>query len=152
MYEYMATTEEIETISITSKIQSWALLIILNLCPILFYSIVARNTGNLHKDEIQSKIGTLYSGLKAKHPSVKFQSLAFLVRRSLFVAITFLLFKYPGIQVQLMIYMTMLQIIYIGHQDFYETRGARTLEIINESIFVLIQYNFVLLHALVTDP
>jgi len=148
----MATHEVTDAPSTASKIQSWAILIILNLCPILFYSIVARNTGNLHKDEIQSKIGTLYSGLKAKHPSVKFQSFAFLVRRSLFVVITFVLFDYPGIQVQLMIYMTLLQIIYIGHQDFYETRGAKALEITNESIFVLIQYNFVLLHALVSDP
>ena len=73
------------------------------------------------------------------------------MRRSLFVAITFLLFSQPGMQVQLMIYMTLIQIIYIGHQDFYETRGAKSLEIINESIFVLIQYNFVLLHGLVSD-
>ena len=74
------------------------------------------------------------------------------MRRSLFVVITFVLFDYPGIQVQFMIYMTLLQIIYIGHQDFYETRGAKALEITNERIFVLIQYNFVLLHALVSDP
>jgi len=50
-----------------------------------------------------------------------------------------------------MIYMTLIQIIYIGHQEFYETRGGKSLEIINESIFVLIQYNFVLLHGLVSD-
>ena len=71
------------------------------------------------------------------------------MRRSIFVLITFSLFNYPGLQVQLMIYMTLLYIIYIGHQDFYETKGSKSLEIINEFIFVILQYNFVLLHGLV---
>ena len=48
-----------------------------------------------------------------------------------------------------MIYMTLFQIIYLGHVEFFETRASRSLEIINESIFVLIQYNFVLLNNLV---
>ena len=49
-----------------------------------------------------------------------------------------------------MIYMTLLQIIYLGHVEFFGTRASRSLEIINESIFVLIQYNFVLLNNLVS--
>ena len=50
-----------------------------------------------------------------------------------------------------MIYMTLLYIIYLGHVEFFETRASRSLEIINESIFVLIQYNFVLLNNLVYE-
>ena len=48
-----------------------------------------------------------------------------------------------------MIYMTLIQIIYLGHVEFFETSFAKSLEIINESVFVLIQYNMVLLVNLV---
>ena len=50
-----------------------------------------------------------------------------------------------------MIYMTLLYIIYLGHSEFFETKSARSLEIVNESIFVLIMYNFVLLNNLVYE-
>jgi len=95
-YEDMTTHENTKPPSEVAKIQSWAIIVILNLCPFLFYAIVARNSDNLEKDEIQSKIGTLYNGLKASHSSVKSYSLTFLMRRSVFVAITFLLFSHPG--------------------------------------------------------
>ena len=78
--------------------------------------------------------------------------LVFLLRRTLFVTITFALAKEPGIQTQLAIFITLIYLIYIGYAEFYEPgSGGKTLEIINESIFVLIQYNFVLLHNLVWD-
>lgn len=48
--------------------------------------------------------------------------------------------------------MTLLYIIYLGYAEFFETRGSKSLEIINESLFVLIMYNFVLLNGLVDDP
>ena len=50
-----------------------------------------------------------------------------------------------------MIYMTLLYLIYIGHAWFYETPASKSLEIFNESVFVLIQYNFVLLNNLVWE-
>ena len=50
-----------------------------------------------------------------------------------------------------MIYMTVLYIIYLGYADFFETFGGKVLEIVNESVFILIQYQFVLLHNLVWD-
>lgn len=62
----------------------------------------------------------------------------YLVRRSLFVAITFALFEKPGIQLQLMTFMTVLYIIYVGYQDFYTTSSGKKLEMFNECVFVLI--------------
>ena len=50
-----------------------------------------------------------------------------------------------------MIYMTLIYIIYLGYAEFFETRGAKSLEILNESVFVLIMYNFVLLNNLLSD-
>ena len=44
-----------------------------------------------------------------------------------------------------MIYMTLLQIIYIGYTEIYELSSDKNLEMFNESVFILIQYQFVLL-------
>ena len=150
-YDKMTTKETTEETSSSSKAVSIGILVVLNLCPLLFYTIVKRNDTNLDKKEIQAKIGTLYSGLNAKKRSVSTRALVFLLRRSLFVGITFGLFSQPGLQVHFMIFMTMLYIIYLGYQDYYETRGSKSLEITNESVFVLIQYCFVLLHNLVWE-
>ena len=49
------------------------------------------------------------------------------------------------------IYLTLWYIIYLGYGEFFETPGGKRLEIVNESIFVIIQYNFVLLQNLVWD-
>lgn len=39
----------------------------------------------------------------------------------------------------------------MGHVEYFDTPKAKQLEIFNESVFVLIQYNFVLLHNLVWE-
>lgn len=45
-----------------------------------------------------------------------------------------------------MIFTTLLYVIYLGHAEFYEFSFAKSLEILNESVLILIMYNFVLLH------
>ena len=73
----------------------------------------------------------------------------FQVRRSLFIAITFALFDKVGLQLHLMIAMTVLYIAYLGYSDIHLTFYGKVLEMTNESVFVVIQYGFVLLHELV---
>ena len=65
-------------------------------------------------------------------------SFIFLLRRSAFIAITFLLFKNPGLQLQLMLQMTVFYIIYLGYASFFKMFGSKVLEIVNESVFILI--------------
>ena len=50
-----------------------------------------------------------------------------------------------------MIFMTLVYITYLGYSQFHDTWQSKTLEIANESIFILIQYMFVLLNNLVSD-
>ena len=50
-----------------------------------------------------------------------------------------------------MIYLTMFYIMYLGYSDFYVTYRGKLLEMGNEWVFVLIQYNFVLLHELISN-
>ena len=134
-----------------SKVFSWITISVLNLCPFLFFMMVMRNQSDLDKPVVREKIGTLYNGLRTGSTGTKSYYFVFLLRRSLFVLITFLLFFQPGIQVQLMIYMTLLYVIYLGHSEFFEQFSSKSIEIFNESVFVLIQYCFVLLTNLVYE-
>ena len=47
--------------------------------------------------------------------------------------------------------MTVIYIIYCGYQEFYITKNGKVLEMFNESVFILIQYCFILLYELVWD-
>ena len=78
---------------------SSCILAILNLSPFVFLRIMYKYRGRLCELEIRQKIGTLYVGLNPKKPNVMTYSLIFLIRRSVFVAITFLLANEPGIQI-----------------------------------------------------
>ena len=127
------------------------LIIILNLCPIFFYIIIWRNKAYLEKKEVKEKIGSLYLGLNGTKSGVSTYSTVFLVRRSIFVTITFALFHLPELQVLLMLCMTLIYIAYIGHMYFYDVPTSKTLEIVNESLFVILQYNLVILTGLIYD-
>ena len=153
-YAQMLTSGETLQASETqasSLVPSATILCILNACPVIFFLAVYRNRDNLNKQVIKDKIGTLYVGLNPLKPLVWSSCLLFLLRRTFFVFLTFYLFSQPGIQVQLMIFSTVTYVIYLGHVEYYETPKAKLLEIVNETVFVLIQYNFVLLHNLVWE-
>ena len=47
--------------------------------------------------------------------------------------------------------MTIAYIIYLGYAGFFKMFGSKVLEIVNESVFVLIQYQFLMLHNLVWE-
>ena len=97
-----------------------------------------KKRSTLADEEVKSRIGELYLGLKPIKPGIVNHASIFMLRRSLFIAITFALFFYPGIQIQVMIYMTLIQIIYLGYAGVYEHASDKTLETLNESVFILI--------------
>ena len=66
--------------------------------------------------------------------------------------ITFGLFNYPGIQINVFIYSSILYIIYITHYPKYNPTAIMWTEVINESIFLLICYHMVLFSNLVWKP
>ena len=142
---------EAETSTTGSMVVSWTILAIFNICPLVFFRIMHKYKGRLGEPEVRQKFGTLYLGLNPKKPNVGTYPLTFLIRRSVFVAITFALATEPGIQIQLTTYLTLWYIIYVGYAEFFETPGGKRLEIVNESLFVIIQYHFVLLQNLVWE-
>ena len=100
---------------------------------------------------MKDKIGSLYLGLDGKKKRIASYSTVFLLRRSIFVAITFALFKYPEFQSLLMLCMSLLYISYIAHMYFYDISANKKLEMLNESFFVLLQYNLIVLTGMIYD-
>ena len=134
----MTSKEIIEPTALDQIIIASIILLILNGSPFFFEYILRKNRSKLDEAAIKEKYGELYLGLKPKKEGVVHYSFVFMIRRSLFIAITFALFDQPGIQIQVMIYMTIWYIIYLGYADFFETKGGKILEIFNESVFILI--------------
>ena len=67
------------------------------LCPYVFLYILIVNQKKLGEPETKAKLGALYAGLKAaSDPRVVSYSFIFLIRRLLFVLLTFLIFNQPG--------------------------------------------------------
>ena len=77
--------------TVGSIVVSWVILVVFNLCPFIFFLIICKHKGKLHEPDITAKFGTLYVGLNPKKPNIVSYPLTFLVRRSVFVAITFAL-------------------------------------------------------------
>lgn len=75
------------------------ILVVLNCCPFVFFLVVYRNRDHLSRKAISEKIGTLYEGFNPRKPLIASYSFFFLLRRSIFVVLTFGLFKQPSIQV-----------------------------------------------------
>lgn len=78
--------------------------------------------------------------------------LVFLLRRTIFVLITFTLFKYPGIQINVFIYTSILYIIFITHYPRFNPPSIMWTEVVNEGIFLLICYHMVLFSNLIWLP
>ena len=139
-YERLTSKEVFKPTATDQIVIASLILSTLSVCSFLFGYILRKNRSKLGQEATKDKFGTLYLGLKPSKEGVVNYSFVFMIRRSFFIAITFALFKQPGLQIQLMIYMTVLYVIYLGYAEFFETKGAKALEIVNESVFILIQY------------
>lgn len=128
------------------------MVIIFGVSPIIFGVVMYANMDNLDHPSIEKKIGTMYLGVwKSKGWGLTY-SVVFLVRRTLFVILTFALYDQPGIQIQLFIYMSVLYMIYLHAQRIYAQKYILLLEAINEVVFLLACYHLVLFANLLPDP
>ena len=114
VYERLTVKEVYQPTTDMQLVIASVILAALNLCPFLFCFVFVKNRKQLNEPNIIRKFGTLYNGLNAKNQQVMSYSIVYLVRRSLFVAITFALFESPGVQLQLMVFMTVMYLVYLG--------------------------------------
>ena len=94
LIEATATQPEKDT---AFKITAWIILSLLTLLPVLFSCVLRRFRGTLDQPLVRQKIGALYDNFNPMKPKVGTYAIVFLIRRSLFVALTFCLFRNPGI-------------------------------------------------------
>ena len=72
---------------------------IFNLAPILFSWVLYVNRDNLHHPTIRLKMSNLYSTIDVSQSWGLSYVVVVMLRRSLFVFITFYLFDHPGLQI-----------------------------------------------------
>ena len=72
-------------------------------------------------------------------------STMFMLRRSLFVLISFTFIDYPGIQVVALILSSIGYLIYLNKFVDYLERGTKRFELVNETFFLLSAYVFMIL-------
>ena len=83
------------------------MLAVFNLAIFLISAALWRNRENLSHPNIKNQIGALYELHDATRPLVGTYSVIFLLRRSFFVMITFLMYSYPSLQIEIMLYSTL---------------------------------------------
>ena len=116
----------------------------MTLMPTLFAWVLYANKGNLGNEEIKNKIGALYFSFLPDKPNMGSYSVVFLLRRSFFVLVTFALYNFPSMQVECMLYSTMLYVCYISNMNFYESKNHRRVVVMNECILIGVCYHFVI--------
>ena len=138
----------------TQSIIAISTLVIFSAWPFVFAIVLYRNYNYLGYRGIQNKISSMYDGVLLRNDywySLTI-SIVFLLRRSLFVFITFVFYDYPGIQIQLFIYSSILYTVYLGYSKIYNDSAILILEYINEGIFMVISYHLVLFGNLLDSP
>lgn len=71
------------------------ILLFFTLLPFTYAAIIYKNLDNLDYPSVRKKMGSLYSGCYAENHLALAYSFIFLVRRLIFVALTFTLSEYP---------------------------------------------------------
>ncbi len=71
------------------------IILVLWLCPIVFGIILYKKQKTLDEPETKKKFGSLYELHDPKRPYVGTYVVVFLMRRSFFVGVTFLMFYHP---------------------------------------------------------
>ena len=97
----------------------------------------------------------MYSGVwLSEKPSIfsLSYSIVFLLRRTIFAVITFLLFDYPTMQILAFIMNIILYVIYLNSSRIYAERFSLYLENLNESFFLIVCYHILLFTNVLDDP
>ena len=120
---------------------SYSTLICLNLVPFIFVTALYRHRDSLEDEATREKIGSLYQTVQPTSVKSQSYSIVFLLRRSLFVLITFQLFDFPTVQIQLQMATILLYIAYTQFAILYDDNTTRKTEFCNEIVFLLSSYH-----------
>jgi hypothetical protein len=138
---------------------SWAslaspvcILVIFNLFPIIFAAAMHKNKDHLETPATRAKIGTMYALVDGRYFWSRTYTIVFLLRRTLYVFLTFVMFSYPGIQMQTFIFSSVIYVIYLNHGPVFHEKLTLASEDANEFMFLVICYHMVLFIELLERP
>ena len=137
--------------ALSFKVTAWSIVTLLWLAPVLISVVLYRNRDQLAALPVKKKIGALYDNFNPEKRWVTTYSIVFLTRRSFFVLVTYGLYHYPGLQVQLMTVSTMGYMCYIVQMSFYESIAQRRIETLNECLLLLICCQLAIFSSLSLD-
>ena len=121
-----------------------------------YFFYLRSNRDQLNTFSMKARIGSLYEPFEIMSPRfdyypIEYYSLVFHLRRTLFVATTFLLFNYPGLQVMFFMQTNILYMIYVGHITFFTEKKTQWLEVFNEFIGIIMCYSYLMFVNIVND-
>ena len=118
-------------------------MVLLSFMPFIFIYSLYRHKDTLKTELTRNKIGSIYQTIQPTSKASLTYPIVFLLRRSIFVSLTFLSFSYPVVQVCLQIFLTVLYIIYIMTVPLYDGPLTRWMEMMNEVLFLLVNYHLI---------
>lgn len=123
------------------------LYIVLNLLPFFYLWLLYKQQAKLSEEKTIKTIGTLYDGLQIKRlpfaghegmiNDVWFYPAVFMIRRSLFILITVVLFDYPFLQMPINQALSLAYIRYLCKWNLFESRSRFYVEVASEFIGIL---------------
>ena len=90
------------------------MLLLMGSGPLIFAVILKKNFGRLPRPSTKKQIGTLYLSIKDTDKVALAYSPVFMLRRLLFIAITFSMAEFPGLQIHLFSYLNLFYVMYLG--------------------------------------
>jgi hypothetical protein len=124
---------------------------VLGSSPIIFSLVLKLNYNRLARPSVKRAIGTIYLSIKENTKVALAYSSIFMLRRLVFIALTFGISDQPGLQIIFFSYLNLAYIIYLGLVMPHDTVSMTSSELVNESILMMTCYHFILFAGLVYD-
>jgi hypothetical protein len=113
--------------------------------PYVILMYLKRRRLYLYQRSLKDKIGVLYSGVHLFRDARNLYYFPiFLIRRFWFVAIATLLYSHPFAQLQCLVFISSLYLIFYGGARPHESRFRVRMEIFNECMLMVLNYHMLL--------
>jgi hypothetical protein len=122
--------------------------------PVLCFALLLKNRSKLDEDKnFKRRFENLYPGIKFKNKGISglFYYPLFLIRRIVFVAIPTMMIAAPCYQVQLLLFLTSLYLIYFGGVRVGDRAKFRE-ECVNEMFIMILNYHMISFTGFVQKP
>ena len=105
-----------------------------------------------HEHEFERKFGSFYEGIRLDSKMALQWNSFFTLRRLILAYTSIWLLEYPGIQIQITLLITLLQILYLSLVQPFKDKFLNKVEVFNEITIMLVCYHMFLFTSYVPSP